>query len=46
MRGPDDQTNHMFSYLSPEQISGWLKIHHPNDESMRVSHETKVLAGC
>src|SRR6202171_2158743 len=25
---------------SPEQISGWLKIQHPNDESMRVSHET------
>ena len=25
---------------SPEQISGWLKIHYPNDESMRVSHET------
>src|ERR1700724_972608 len=25
---------------SPKQISGWLKIQHPNDESMRVSHET------
>ena len=25
---------------SPEQISGWLKIHYPNNESMRVSHET------
>ena len=25
---------------SPEQISGWLKNHYPNDESMRVSHET------
>jgi IS30 family transposase len=25
---------------SPEQISGWLKNRHPNDESMRVSHET------
>jgi IS30 family transposase len=25
---------------SPEQISGWLKTHYPNDESMRVSHET------
>ena len=23
---------------SPEQISGWLKIHYPNNESMRVSH--------
>ena len=25
---------------SPEQISGWLKNRYPNDESMRVSHET------
>jgi IS30 family transposase len=25
---------------SPEQISGWLKIQFPEDESMRVSHET------
>src|SRR6266478_3049716 len=25
---------------SPEQISGWLKIPYPDDESMRVSHET------
>jgi len=25
---------------SPEQISGWLKTRYPNDESMRVSHET------
>jgi IS30 family transposase len=25
---------------SPEQISGWLKLQHPNDGSMRVSHET------
>jgi IS30 family transposase len=25
---------------SPEQISGWLKNHYPNNESMRVSHET------
>jgi IS30 family transposase len=25
---------------SPEQISGWLKIEYPDDESMRVSHET------
>jgi len=25
---------------SPEQISGWLKILYPDDESMRVSHET------
>ena len=25
---------------SPEQISGWLKTHYPDDESMRVSHES------
>ena len=25
---------------SPEQISGWLKIQYPDDESMHVSHET------
>jgi IS30 family transposase len=25
---------------SPAQISGWLKIQYPDDESMRVSHET------
>ena len=25
---------------SPEQISGWLRRHHPNDENMWVSHET------
>ena len=25
---------------SPEQISGWLKQSHPDDESLRVSHET------
>src|SRR5882724_4730973 len=25
---------------SPEQISGWLKIQYPDDESMLVSHET------
>ena len=25
---------------SPEQISGWRKLQHPNDGSMRVSHET------
>src|SRR5713101_7369042 len=25
---------------SPEKISGWLKTQYPNDESMRVSHET------
>jgi IS30 family transposase len=25
---------------SPEQISGWLKTYYPDDESLRVSHET------
>src|ERR1019366_2882507 len=25
---------------SPEQLSGWLRIQYPDDESMRVSHET------
>src|ERR1700720_1402603 len=25
---------------SPQQISGWLKIQYPEDESLRVSHET------
>jgi hypothetical protein len=25
---------------SPEQISGWLTIQYPDDESLRVSHET------
>ena len=25
---------------SPQQISGWLKIQYPEDERMRVSHET------
>src|SRR5215469_11596143 len=25
---------------SPKQISGWLKNQHPDDQSMRVSHET------
>jgi IS30 family transposase len=25
---------------SPEQISGWLKTQYPDDESLRLSHET------
>ena len=25
---------------TPEQISGWLKTQYPDDQSMRVSHET------
>jgi IS30 family transposase len=25
---------------SPQQISGWLKQHYPEDENLRVSHET------
>jgi IS30 family transposase len=26
--------------LSPQQISGWLKVEHPGDRTMQVSHET------
>ncbi len=26
--------------FSPEQVCGWLKRHYPDDEAMRVSHET------
>ena len=25
---------------SPEQISGWLRIRYPDDQSMQISHET------
>jgi len=25
---------------SPEQISGWLKRRYPDEEAMRISHET------
>ena len=28
---------------SPEQIAGWLKLEFPDDETMRVSHETIYL---
>jgi IS30 family transposase len=28
---------------SPQQISGWLKLAYPEDETMRVSHETIYL---
>jgi IS30 family transposase len=28
---------------SPEQIAGWLKARYPEDETMRVSHETIYL---
>ena len=33
-------TNKLRRCWSPEQIAGWLKHAHPNDESSRVSHET------
>jgi IS30 family transposase len=33
-------TNKLRRCWSPEQIAGWLKYAHPNDESCRVSHET------
>ncbi len=29
---------------SPEQIAGWLKMEFPDDETMRVSHETIYLS--
>jgi IS30 family transposase len=29
---------------SPEQIAGWLKIRFPDDQTMRVSHETIYLS--
>jgi IS30 family transposase len=31
---------------SPEQISGWLKLQYPDDESLRVSHETIYRSLC
>jgi IS30 family transposase len=31
---------------SPEQISGWLKIRYPRNESLRVSHETIYRSLC
>jgi IS30 family transposase len=33
-------TSKLLQDWSPEQISGWLKRDYPNDESLRVSHET------
>jgi len=33
-------TNKLRRCWSPEQIAGWLKHAHPNEESCRVSHET------
>jgi len=32
--------NKLAQAWSPEQISGWLKCTYPNDEMLRVSHET------
>jgi IS30 family transposase len=32
--------NKLMRDWSPEQISGWLKTQYPEDESLRVSHET------
>jgi IS30 family transposase len=32
--------NKLIEDWSPEQISGWLKTEYPEDESLRVSHET------
>jgi IS30 family transposase len=36
----DTVTSKLILEWSPEQISGWLKTEYPNDERMRVSHET------
>jgi IS30 family transposase len=33
-------TNRQVLNWSPEQISGWLETQYPDDEAMRVSHET------
>ena len=33
-------TSKLIQNWSPQQISGWLKRRYPNNESMRVSHET------
>jgi IS30 family transposase len=31
---------HLRRNWSPQQIAGWLKSNHPEDEAFRVSHET------
>src|SRR5678816_4354548 len=31
---------HLIRNWSPQQIAGWLKSNHPEDEALRVSHET------
>lgn len=33
-------TDRLEQNWSPEQIAGWLKLEYPNDEDLRVSHET------
>ena len=33
-------TQKLLARWSPQQISGWLRAEHPDDEAMRVSHET------
>jgi IS30 family transposase len=33
-------SEHLREDHSPEQIAGWLKIQYPDNEAMRVSHET------
>jgi IS30 family transposase len=33
-------TDKLQCHWSPEQMAGWLKRHHPNDERYHVSHET------
>jgi IS30 family transposase len=39
-RLPDVVAKKLKEDWSPQQISGWLARHYPDDEAMRVSHET------
>ncbi len=39
-RLPEVVASKLMQDWSPQQISGWLKMEYPNDESLHVSHET------